>query len=218
MADRISRQKQTAEKRRRQILQAGITLFSQKGYEGATIPGIAALAGLAPGTIYLYYAGKRELFVAVIEELIVSPLADIFKDNSSADFPATLRNVLANRLNMLESDITKNLVSLMSEIQRQPELRELFVERLIHPFLSRMAKLYQTKMDAGEFRRFDSTLIVRAIGGMIIGLTILKSLEGAESPLSRMQRDRVVAELADFIFFGVSNARKETESTLEEAE
>ena len=56
-------------RRQEQILAAALEIFSQKGYTAATIPEIARKAGLAAGTIYLYFPNKRDLFIKVIEEL-----------------------------------------------------------------------------------------------------------------------------------------------------
>ena len=60
MPDRETRKKQILAKRQEQILKAAMEVFSRKGYAAATIPEIARLAGIAAGTIYLYYPSKRD--------------------------------------------------------------------------------------------------------------------------------------------------------------
>ena len=49
---------------RRTTLDAAITVFSEKGFHRATIKEIARVAGIADGTIYTYFASKKELGVA----------------------------------------------------------------------------------------------------------------------------------------------------------
>jgi AcrR family transcriptional regulator len=55
MTDRKSRKKEVTARRREQILKAATEVFIRKGFGAATIPEIARTAGLAAGTIYLYF-------------------------------------------------------------------------------------------------------------------------------------------------------------------
>ena len=55
------------EARREQILRAAAKLFSEKGFEAATMAQIARQAELAPGTLYLYFKSKDELYFALLE-------------------------------------------------------------------------------------------------------------------------------------------------------
>jgi AcrR family transcriptional regulator len=54
------------EARRAEILEAALSLFSEKGYELCSIDEIAAKAGLAKGTVYIYFKSKEELYKAVL--------------------------------------------------------------------------------------------------------------------------------------------------------
>jgi len=53
------------EARRAQILQGARTAFARYGYDGATVPRLEEATGLSRGAIFHYFAGKRDLFVAV---------------------------------------------------------------------------------------------------------------------------------------------------------
>ena len=116
--------------RRQQILQAALQVFTAKGFTAATIPQIANLAGVAAGTIYIYYPSKRDLFVAVVENLDITPLNSILDREAASDFQTTLKSTFQDRVNMLQSDHISGLVSLMGEIQRDPELKKMYVEKL----------------------------------------------------------------------------------------
>lgn len=66
--------------RREEILAAARRVFAQRGFRGTTIADIADEAGIALGTIYLYFASKQDVFVALSEEfngLIVAALTDV---------------------------------------------------------------------------------------------------------------------------------------------
>ncbi len=49
------------EEKRERILLAALRVFSDKGYYGSSIPSIAKQAGVATGTIYVYFTDKRAL-------------------------------------------------------------------------------------------------------------------------------------------------------------
>jgi TetR/AcrR family transcriptional regulator len=50
------------------IFQASIDIFSEKGFEKATMDEIAARANVAKGTIYYHFKSKEELFLFLVEE------------------------------------------------------------------------------------------------------------------------------------------------------
>jgi AcrR family transcriptional regulator len=56
--------------RRAELLAAARTLFAQRGYHETTVEDITRAAGVAKGTYYLYFQEKREIFLAIIGELL----------------------------------------------------------------------------------------------------------------------------------------------------
>jgi len=209
MADWELRKKQITAKRQAQILNAATEIFVRKGFADATIPEIAKLSGLAAGTIYIYYPGKRELFIAVIESLIVIPVQTIFKRDSKNDLTHTIQDVVDDRLGMLQSEAFPRLMSLIGDIQRDAELRSMFTEKLMRPFLGYMENIYCERIKAGELKQMDPELVVRMIGGMMLGINLLKSIEGENSPLNRLSKEKIAREMINFILFGLSNNNSE---------
>ncbi len=209
MVSRESRKNQITAQRREQILNAATAIFSQKGYAAATVPELARLANIAIGTIYIYYPSKRELFVAATQRLIITaPLLKLIERLPEAGFAVTFKGVLQDRLSFMESDNTSRLLSMLGEIQRDPELKALYVERLVKPITSRMAEFYRSGMAAGEFRQVAPDIVARALYGMIIGLVILKSLEGDAGPLSRLRREEIADELSNLLSHGLLKEKK----------
>ena len=56
------------DERRREILEAATEMFAQCGYDLATVQGIAARAGVASGTVYLYFPSKEAILDALRED------------------------------------------------------------------------------------------------------------------------------------------------------
>ena len=75
--------------RRQAILDAALSVFAERGFEAARLDDVAARAGVAKGTLYLYFRDKEALF----EELVrgaVSPIIEaVSKAASAPDVPAS---------------------------------------------------------------------------------------------------------------------------------
>jgi AcrR family transcriptional regulator len=54
---------------RTRLLEAAEQIFTELGYHDASIVKIAEGAGVAPGTFYLYFGGKRDIFDELVEDL-----------------------------------------------------------------------------------------------------------------------------------------------------
>jgi len=56
------------EDKRQRILQAAVKVFARKGYFAARVSDIAKSAGVADGTIYLYFESKEDILVRLFDE------------------------------------------------------------------------------------------------------------------------------------------------------
>lgn len=56
------------DKRRRQLLDAAIRVFARRGYAASSVGDIIASAKVARGTFYLYFPGKKDIFLAVVDD------------------------------------------------------------------------------------------------------------------------------------------------------
>jgi len=77
------------EKRRQEILDAARNSFWTKGFDGTTMPAIAAELELAPGTLYLYFPSKEALYLELLLEGYDILLARLKKAVDNAKPPAT---------------------------------------------------------------------------------------------------------------------------------
>jgi TetR/AcrR family fatty acid metabolism transcriptional regulator len=60
------------EEKRTSILQAAGQVFARKGYEPATLEAVAREAGLAKGTLYLYFKNKEDLYFHSVLHMLAS--------------------------------------------------------------------------------------------------------------------------------------------------
>src|SRR5712692_7835864 len=54
---------------RQRVLEAAEQVFGEKGYHGASVTEITRSAGVAQGTFYLYFKGKKEIFLDLVDAL-----------------------------------------------------------------------------------------------------------------------------------------------------
>ncbi len=207
---RQERKEKIATQRRQQILDAAQDVFIKAGFASARTAEIARAAGVAEGTIYNYFPSKRELFIAVIKNFIITmPLLELIDKMPKGNIEVVFKSILQNRFELAESEPVSQMPSLIGEIQRDPELKALWIEQFIQPFLSRMEVVYRFMADSGKFRRLEPVIAVRTVGGMILGFIMLKIMEGEASPLNRLSRDEVAEGVVNLMFHGLLNDSQE---------
>jgi TetR/AcrR family fatty acid metabolism transcriptional regulator len=88
--------------KREKILRAAIRIFSQKGYFNSKISEIARLAGVADGTIYLYFKNKDDLLISLFEEKMGEVVADVrARVADGGDALSRLRIFIRNHMDLL---------------------------------------------------------------------------------------------------------------------
>src|SRR4051812_48531371 len=79
------------------ILDAALDVFADKGFADTRLDDVALRAGVAKGTLYLYFDSKQTLFEALIRSGIAAPIEAIEEKVLGLDLPAeaTLRMLFA---------------------------------------------------------------------------------------------------------------------------
>jgi AcrR family transcriptional regulator len=87
------RQKRSLGKRAR-LKASGLVLFGEKGYEGTSVDEIARRAKLAVGTFYQHFRSKRQLLLALMDELLEKLSQLDFRPGATADARAVIHELL----------------------------------------------------------------------------------------------------------------------------
>src|SRR5215475_10770734 len=124
---RVTRKRRTAE-RRDAILAAALDEFASRGFEAARLDDVARRAGVAKGTIYLYFRDKESLFQELIRTML-TPLVGTIEALGQSDLPLA---VLADRIaDLFVREVyetrRKDVIRLMiAEGRRFPKLAEFY--------------------------------------------------------------------------------------------
>lgn len=202
----VTRQEQkelTAKRKKEQILDAALAVFSRKGFGEATIPDVAHEAGVAVGTIYTYHQSKRDLLVSILERyLITESLVRLLGQQPETKDIKFITSLLEDRINFSFENADK-LLFLFSEIQRDPELRQQYNERVVRPMLALAEKYLESRIISGTFRPLNINVIARAILGIVMGFMVLYRLESESGACYGIRQQELAKELANFVLRGL---------------
>ncbi|MBC7804605.1 MAG: TetR/AcrR family transcriptional regulator [Akkermansiaceae bacterium] len=171
-------QEQVAHLRRTQILTAAVTVFAARGFHRATIRDVAKAAGVADGTIYNYFPNKAALLLGILdphnESEGRSDPAPPPPDAVDADAREFFRHLFRLRWSLLAGDKLSVLRVVLSEVLVNPELRTLYVERVIAPTFALAAPHLERLIAAGRLRPLDVPLTLRTMTATFLGLVTLR--------------------------------------------
>jgi AcrR family transcriptional regulator len=89
------------DERRRQLLEAGARVFTERSYDDASMAEVARAAGISKGLLYHYFPSKRDLFVATLEAA-AAELREITEPDPSLPLPEQLVTALDAYLAWIE--------------------------------------------------------------------------------------------------------------------
>ncbi len=198
--------KRLAQRRRQQILEAAVAVFSEAGYDGATIRAIAERAGLAEGTLYLYFPSKRHLLLGAWEQVALGTYRGMIEHADVPDDEALLRQVFQTHFELLERH-SAFFRLVMHRADVDPEFRRSVQERL-RELKAVVSERIAKRMEEGVFARFEVPIVVAAIAAILRGIPLFDPYD-PEPLFAQYPRDVVARELARLVFCGL-RARKDS--------
>ena len=169
--ERKSRRERRKESRPRELLAAALELFVERGFAATRLEDVAARAGVSKGTLYLYFAGKEELFKAVVRGEILPAIAkaetlvEEFTGSAGELLRAVVRGMWTRVGSTLLSGIPKLIIA---ESGNFPDLARFYYQEVIMRGLALMAGILKRGIQQGEFRRLDVDPTARAMMGPLL--------------------------------------------------
>jgi AcrR family transcriptional regulator len=162
--------------RRQAILTAALREFSARGFAAARLDDVAEAAGIAKGTIYLYFRDKEALFQDLIRSEM-GPVVGTLEYALGLDLPAREAAEQAIELFVREIYLTerKDIIRLViSEGPRFPHLAAFYYREVVSRGIAAVRLLLARALERGELRndaviRFPQLLVAPGIVAIIWG-------------------------------------------------
>jgi AcrR family transcriptional regulator len=169
------KERERIDRRRAQILAAAGRVFARQGFHRTTVREVAREAGIADGTIYLYFASKQQLLLALLGQLgrVGERPAD-FAELAGADARRALGSYLRRRFEDLR-EWRQLFAAVFPEVLADPGLRAAQAAQTVPAFEAAEAELAR-RMAAGELPPLDPALLARAAAATVLGLLVLDVL------------------------------------------
>jgi AcrR family transcriptional regulator len=158
--------------RREAILAAALDEFAARGFEATRLDDVARAAGIAKGTIYLYFRDKEDLFQELVRAML-APLVGNIEAMGKADLP--LSALAGHFVDLFVREVyetrRKDVVRLMiTEGRRFPKLAEFYYREVLAHIIAAVRALLARAAARGEVpqRLVDFPQIIAAPGLLAI--------------------------------------------------
>ncbi len=152
----------------KQILDAAVIVIADNGYHQAQVSKIAKQAGVADGTIYLYFKNKEDILISVFQEkmsVFVENLQEIINESASAS--EMLYRMIEGHFRVLSEDHHLAVVTQLELRQSNKDLR-LKINSILKVYLGLLDEILKRGIQNGEFREdMDIRLTRQVIFGTI---------------------------------------------------
>lgn len=149
-----------------QIIEAAVKVIAENGYHAAQVSKIAKKAGVADGTIYLYFKNKEDILISLFEVKMGRFVDQIAQSISQKqDVSDKLLSLIEMHFHQLAADHDLAIVTQLELRQSNSELR-LKINRVLKPYLAEIDLIIQEGIDV---KRFRSNLNLPLVRQMIFG-------------------------------------------------
>ena len=216
----IVKRERRKEARPRELLDAALDLFVEKGFAATRAEEVAARAGVSKGTLFLYFQTKEDLFKAVVRENISghfkewSETFDNFK-GTSAEMVALCMNEWWRRVGATKASGIEKLM--LSEAGNFPDLAAFYRQEVVEPGQSLIRRILQRGKDRGEFKDMDLNYAVFSIIAPMIFMMLAKhSAATCVSHEASMDPEKYIATQLQIILYGMTEAPSHSKSRAKE--
>ncbi len=186
---------------RKQIIEAALKIFGERGFERSTTKAIAREAGVAEGTIYNYFSTKKDILFSFLEQEVVTPLSGVLRDGGALD-SEIIRNVLRNRLTMWRENRAV-LKVMIAEGLFNEELAQEIRRRIFEPASKEVSSYIADRIESGTFRGLDPHVVALGLVGMIISFGLIEPTIGFGA--ETVDDAQIVETLASLILHGLES-------------
>lgn len=150
------------------ILNAATRVFARRGFFNAQVADVAREAGVAAGTVYLYFRSKDDLLTSIFEKSMTRALEEADRALAGVTDPVErLRRLARVHLGGLGSRRDLAIV-FQIELRQSTKFMERFSAAQLRTYLDHLRDAVRAGQEAGVFRAdLNATLAAKAIFGAL---------------------------------------------------
>lgn len=195
------------DKRRRQILEEAMRLFSENGFRGTTTREIAEAAGISEATVFKHFATKEELYRDILDHKacnhgLTDPFEAIAEQLESRDDFGVFYGIAANALRHHREDRDFTRLLLFSALEGH-DLARMFFESYVAGMYEFLSGYIRKRQKDGAFRQVEPKIVIRAFVGMIIHHSLNNTLWDTEQQILKISDEEAAREFAAILLDGV---------------
>jgi AcrR family transcriptional regulator len=179
------RRRDTAENRRSAILKAAREVFARQGFADTSVDDIAAAAGIAKGTAYLYFTSKEQIyFEALLERAREVEALSRARMQQADSWQGKLRAYMATRLEFLSahSDFFRIYATEFRNMCLHGKALGAEIQELSREGERQIAQVLAVASAKGEIRPVDPDLAAAMIADLLRGLIDRRLLAFRRTP------------------------------------
>jgi TetR/AcrR family fatty acid metabolism transcriptional regulator len=179
--------KSSAGIKRDAILRAAIKVFSENGYFNSKVSDIARQAGVADGTVYLYFKNKDDILHSIFQHAMSIFIAEAKKELEKTDDPADkLRKIAKLHLEKLGKDRDLAVV-FQVELRGSTKFMEEFSTTAFAEYLNIIKEAFIEGQQKGIFRSdLNPTVCAKILFGALDEMVTNWILSKKNYPLAPM--------------------------------
>jgi TetR/AcrR family fatty acid metabolism transcriptional regulator len=140
-------------RKREQILQAALEVFARHGFYQSRVSEIARQAGVADGTIYLYFQSKDDILISLFEHVMSRVLDNMERAMEKETDPVRkLEQFALTHLNLIEEKMELAEI-IQVEIRQSSKFMKEYDNRKFAQYLNLIASIIEEGQEKGIFRR-----------------------------------------------------------------
>lgn len=190
------------------VLDAAFDVFLERGFEAAKLDEIARRAGVAKGTLYLYFASKEALFEELIRSLLASPFQTAGEAMLKQDLPAEamLRGLIAFAKTEILGTRRKDIARLiLSEAGRFPQLAAFYHREVVSRGMNIVRAIVERGVARGEFCSGEAARFPQlAVAPLVVAIV----WTGLFDRVEKLDTDGLLDAHADLLIRGLKGNTK----------
>lgn len=195
-----------AARRRRQIIQVAMRLFSAKGFEGTTTREIARAAGVSEAIIFRHFVTKEDLYAAIIDFIIQAYGGRFYTELNRVikrkDDRAVFETLAFEVLETHRKEPALLRLLLFSGLEGH-KLSQLFMQTQVRPIYQLLSEYISQRIKDKAFRKGDPLVLVRAFLGMVSHHSLIQVIFG--DPFLQKSNREIAGEFAHVYLQGVQS-------------